>query len=242
MKGALKIIGGGSAIALGALVVAVLYLVFRTPPVDLLALPDELTPIESVAGRALLAESRYKADYEALHRNFESQSRRAFCGVASSVIVINALRNLDPRITQTTFFTPRASEARNSLRTSFTGMNLTQLGDLLRSHDLEPSITLASESHIDSFRALAKKNLETPGDFLLVNYQRAELAQGDVGHISPVAAYHLETDQFLILDVAAYKYPPVWVAAAALWNAMNTIDDSAGQSRGFVAVQERETR
>ncbi len=57
------------------------------------------------------------------------------------------------------------------------------------------------------------------------------------GHISPLAAYHEETDRFLILDVARYKYPPVWVEAATLWEAMNTMDTTAGKTRGFVTVQ-----
>jgi hypothetical protein len=51
-----------------------------------------------------------------------------------------------------------------------------------------------------------------------------------------VAAYDLASDQFLILDVARFKYPPVWVKAERLWLAMNTIDRASGKTRGFVLV------
>ena len=71
---------------------------------------------------------------------------------------------------------------------------------------------------------------------MLVNYQRAVLGQGETGHISPIAAYNAQADRFLVLDVAAYKYPPVWVTTQDLWNAMNTIDPASGRSRGFVVV------
>ena len=37
-------------------------------------------------------------------------------------------------------------------------------------------------------------------------------------------AYNHETDSFLILDVAKYKYPPVWAPATHLFNAMATLD------------------
>ncbi|MCP4303859.1 MAG: glutathione gamma-glutamylcysteinyltransferase, partial [bacterium] len=50
-------------------------------------------------------------------------------------------------------------------------------------------------------------------------------------------AYDADTDRFLILDVSRYKYPPVWVEAETLFNAMNTTDsDNDDKSRGYVVV------
>jgi hypothetical protein len=46
----------------------------------------------------------------------------------------------------------------------------------------------------------------------------------------------LWADKFLLLDVARYKYPPVWVDAAALFAAMRTDDFVSGKTRGFVVV------
>ncbi len=44
---------------------------------------------------------------------------------------------------------------------------------------------------------------------------------------------------FLILDVSRYKYPPVWVKASELWQAMVTVDSVSGKTRGFVLVSPR---
>ncbi len=180
----------------------------------------------------------FVADYERLSENFISQARAAFCGVASSVVVLNALRSPEPRLTQATFFTELAREARGPLLVTLTGMTLAQLDDLLHAHDLETQLTYASDTDIEGFRSIAMGNLRSDDDFLLVNYQRAELGQGEIGHISPVAAYHAASDRLLILDVATYKYPPVWVSTEAVWSAMNTIDSSADRSRGFIVARE----
>jgi glutathione-S-conjugate glycine hydrolase len=70
-----------------------------------------------------------------------------------------------------------------------------------------------------------------------VNYLRSAIGQSSLGHISPLAAYDKEGDRFLILDVSRYKYPPVWVEAAALFAAMNTTDKgNENRTRGYVIV------
>ena len=72
---------------------------------------------------------------------------------------------------------------------------------------------------------------------MIVNYLRKAINQERGGHISPLAAYDAETDRFLILDVARYKYPPVWVRAEDLFAAMNTTDaDNQNRTRGYVLV------
>ena len=72
---------------------------------------------------------------------------------------------------------------------------------------------------------------------MIVNYLRKAIGQEKGGHISPLAAYDAETDCFLILDVSRYKYPPVWVTASQLFDAMNTPDsDNENKTRGFVLV------
>jgi hypothetical protein len=51
-----------------------------------------------------------------------------------------------------------------------------------------------------------------------------------------LAAYNQKSDRFLMLDVARYKYPPMWVKAEDLWEAMNTDDAGAKAKRGFVII------
>ena len=76
--------------------------------------------------------------------------------------------------------------------------------------------------------------------FVIINYLRKAIGQEKGGHISPLAAYDKETDMFLILDVARYKYPPVWVKAAELFGAMNTVDkDNESKTRGYILISKK---
>lgn len=237
MKRWIRVVGIGFSLLSVLAGVGIWNASFRTPSSHLLPVPNGLIAVESSPGKELLAEKGFIADYESLTKNFEPQTRPAFCGVASSVIVLNALRRSEPRLTQSTFFTDSASRVRGSLQITFGGMSLAQLSDLLRAHGVEVRSFYASDTNLGAFRSIAQQNLKTPGDFLLVNYQRATLGQKETGHISPVAAYNATADRLLILDVATYKYPPVWVSTEALWNAMNTIDSASGRTRGFVVVR-----
>jgi hypothetical protein len=212
-------------------------LAFRTPAVDPLPLPSHLVPLTAAEGQRLLAQA-LRADYQPLSASFESQQRPAFCGVASSVAVLNALRPPERHLTQATFFT----EWTSALRVTFTGMTLHELGELLRMQGVQADIVHAGDTTLDTFHRVARENLERGGDYVLVNYQRASLGQQGGGHISPLAAYSALDDRFLVLDVAAYRYPPVWVPAADLWRAMNTVDSTSGRTRGFVIVRSRRRR
>lgn len=229
------------AIAIAASTLALLaggtiwQLAFRAPAIDPLPLPAQLLPLTAAEGHRLLVEGATRADYQPLATAFESQRRPAYCGVASSVVVLNALRPAGPRLTQATFFPDWSTE----LRVTFAGMTLQELGELLRRHGAEAELVYAGDTTLEAFRLKASENLGRAGDYVLVNYQRASLGQREGGHISPLAAYSAPTDRFLILDVAAYRYPPVWVPAVDLWNAMNTVDTTSGRTRGFVAVRDR---
>lgn len=213
---------------------AVWQLALKAPAVDPLPLPAHLVSLATTEGRHLLAEGAARADYPSLATTFESQQRPAFCGVASSVMVLNALRPSSPRLTQGGFFRDVSTE----LQVTFAGMTLHELGGLLRGRGADADVVHAADTTLAAFRLRASQNLGRAGDYVLVNYQRAALGQREGGHISPLAAYHAATDRFLVLDVAAYRYPPVWVPAVDLWNAMNTVDSVSKRTRGFVVVRD----
>jgi len=70
-----------------------------------------------------------------------------------------------------------------------------------------------------------------------VNFLRKALGEERGGHISPLGAYDEKADRFLLLDVARYKYPPVWVKTSELFDAMNTADsDNDSKTRGYILV------
>ena len=117
------------------------------------------------------------------------------------------------------------------------GMTLDQIGGILATQPVKAEVHHASDSSADEFRQLAMSYLGEPGHFVIVNYQRKAIGEAIGGHISPLAAYDGKADRFLILDVARYKYPPVWVKTADIFAAMNTPDAANGnKSRGFVLV------
>ena len=102
------------------------------------------------------------------------------------------------------------------------GMTLDQLGGILATQPVKAEVHHASDSSVDEFRKLASAYLGEPGHFVIVNYLRKAMGEQIGGHISPLAAYDGKADRFLILDVARYKYPPVWVKTADMFAAMNT--------------------
>jgi len=87
-------------------------------------------------------------------------------------------------------------------------------------------------------RSLLQKTLGDDGQFILVNYFRANLGQVGGGHWSVLAAFDAQSDSVLILDVAKYKYTPVWVSISTLRKAIATLDRTSDKSRGLVIVSE----
>jgi len=207
----------------------------RTPSPESLPMPSHLVALDSSAGRKLL-ERADAADFDDLMTHFVPQTRRAFCGVASALTTLNASRATPAPLDQSRLFEhPRVRM--NPLKVSFIGMSLDDFAALLRAHGARVSVVYASDSDIDRFREEVRTNLSREGDFLLVNYQRSELGQAPMGHISPIAAYDARSDRVLVLDVAAHKYPPTWVGLPAMWSAMRVpLNPETTTTRGYLVM------
>ena len=121
-------------------------------------------------------------------------------------------------------------------------MSLKTLESVLKTYPVKTQAFYAADGNLPEFRERAQAILKKPDNFLVVNYLRKKIKQESGGHISPIAAYHQGEDLFLILDVARYKYGPVWVKADALWQAMQDKDGASGKSRGYVTVELPESR
>jgi len=203
-----------------------------------LPLPPSLIALDSAGGEQLLAESGARHDYDALLPNFQAQEKISWCGVASGVAVLNTLQPVAP-LRQDEFFNDCAGAGRRQLQVSFGGMPLALFSRLVACHGVAAEAVHADQSSLERFRSEVAANLETSADFVVVNYERAALGQGEGGHISPLGAYHAGSDRFLVLDVASYKYPPVWVTAEDLWKAMDSVDNETGQRRGYVLIRQQ---
>lgn len=215
---------------------------------ETLPLPDGVIGLSTPEGAALLFGAEASNDYFPLSIHFTTQDNPAYCGPASIAMVLNALDIPRPpsdmtlgrgMFDQKNIFTPAAEAVKPaaSITSPPYGMTLDELGGVLAAHDLKVNVVHAADSDLESFREVAIGQLAQDGNFILVNYLRKAIGQESGGHISPLGAYDKDTDRFLILDVTRYKYPPVWVEAKALFDAMNTVDkDNNNQTRGYVTV------
>jgi Phytochelatin synthase len=213
---------------------------------DSLPLPDSLTGFSTDDGEAYFAESDAHAAYFPLASNFLTQKTQAYCGVASMVMVLNALGLPAPVVpeyepyrtfTQDNVLSERTDAVLPRDTLAHQGMTLDQLGGILETHPVKAEVHHAADSSVEEFRKLASAYLGQSGHFVLVNYLRKAMGEEAGGHISPLGAYDAKADRFLILDVARYKYPPVWIKTADMFAAMNTPDVvNDNKTRGFVLV------
>ena len=199
-------------------------------------LPDNLIGLTSEQGEHLLLDSEARQAYWPLSIQFVTQKNQHYCGVASIVMVLNALGIEAP---STPEFEPYNIFTQDNLLNEQTekvlpqavlmrhGMTLDQIGRLLELNSVMAEVHHSADSSLDEFRQLAREYLDSKDHYVIVNYLRNVIGQKWGGHISPLAAYDADTDRFLILDVSRFKYPPVWVGTAELFSAMNTIDKAS---------------
>lgn len=216
---------------------------------ETLPLPETLVGAATDQGEALLIDADAREAYFPLASNFLTQQNQAFCGVASMVMVLNSLELPAPAVPAfdpyRTFTQDNVLDARTEAILPVEvikkqGITLDQLGGLFSVQPVAVTVHHAADSSLEAFRSAAREALATPGHFVIVNYLRKAIGQEKGGHISPLAAFDAETDRFLILDVARYKYPPVWVKASDLFAAMNTTDsDNENKTRGFILVSKK---
>ena len=197
----------------------------------------------------LLAEAE-KQDFMPLISRFVSEYQATFCGIASSVMALNALA-IKPPVSpqwypysywdQDNIFSEQVLKAVKPVSgINADGITLEQLQTLLNLSGAKAEKMFASDTGVDAFRKAAREAIADPNSILIANFGRAEFGQAGIaggGHISPVAAYNAKTDRFLVLDVARYKFLPSWVTADRFYAAMNTPDSSSGKTRGYVIVR-----
>jgi hypothetical protein len=228
-----------------------LLLLFLAPMAhaETLPVPANLIASSSPEGQALLLGADSRDAYFTLADNFVTQKTQSFCGVASMVMLFNAMQLPAPDVPE---YAPYKTFTQDNVLNASTeailpqdvilkqGITLDQMGALLAVQPVVASVRHASDSSVDAFRTEAASYLGRPGHFVLVNYFRNALGQQKGGHFSPLAAYDRETDRFMILDVARYKYPPVWVKSEELFVAMNTKDsDNQDKSRGYILISQK---
>jgi hypothetical protein len=209
---------------------------------DASSLRDNAIPLHSQIGQQFLRESEAN-EFVDLSLHFVTQDNTAFCGVASSVMVLNASgmeRPLSPahgtfRLwTQQNFWSEATRKVADETVVKREGMTLDTLGAMLSAHGMHVDVRHAGDLSVEDFQHLIEQALKGQSSYVLVNYYRPVVGQDGAGHISPVAAYHAASDRCLVLDVARYRYEPMWISTRVLYRAAAVKDSSSGQTRGLI--------
>lgn len=209
------------------------------------AMADELIYLTTDAGEERLLEAELNRDYFPLASYLEFEQIVTFCGPATVAAVANSLDIARPspdRLYPWTLFTQDLlfNDANQKLKpyamVEHEGLTLAELDTFIENLGMTAEHHFADETPVDALRAAIKSTLADRDSRFIANYSRKALPQEGDGHISPVAAYDEATDSVLILDVAKYKYPPVWVTVETLHAGMMMTDSGSNRSRGFVVV------
>jgi Phytochelatin synthase len=210
-----------------------------------LPVPPNLIALTQPEGQKRLMSSADNQSYWPLSEYFETQRNEAYCSVASSVMALNALGIKRPESTQypdfpyfsqEDFFRSVDPQVANAARVSREGMTLDQLRAVLSGFPVEVKKFRSSDLTLAQFRDLIRDTTGHSDRFVLLNFRRVEIGEEGGGHWSPLAAYNAASDSALLLDVARYKYPAVWVPIAQLYAASQAVDNVSGLSRGLVIV------
>jgi len=187
----------------------------------------------------------YSHQYYLIVSGLDAQINQVYCGLATSAAIINSLRFLhqfplpiDPiyapyhYATQTDLFNECVIEEvmldGSSIWKYPMGVTLSQveklLGCFLEGWEVEKVNVDPNTVTLEMMRDDMKNALAEESSRVLINYNRKGVGQDGGGHFSPIGSYHPPSDSFLIMDVAKYKYPPVWAKAEALHKSLASID------------------
>lgn len=191
----------------------------------------------------------YSQDYFRYQQGWDTQINQAYCAVATSVALLNSLREEEgislpqdptydphPFATQASVFNGCTEKnvivnngTYNGIVQSPGGLSMSQTTALLEcwlpgtwtvtAHHVDP-LTFS----IDDVRADLQQALKNPDARVVINYDRSSVNQLGGGHWSPLGSYSSDLDAFLVMDVAKYKYPAVWIPLATLYKSISTYD------------------
>ncbi|XP_051120789.1 glutathione gamma-glutamylcysteinyltransferase 2-like isoform X2 [Andrographis paniculata] len=196
----------------------------------------------SSEGKKLFTEAIQNGTMESFFKlisYFQTQSEPAYCGLASLSMVLNAL-SIDPGRKWKgpwRWFDENMLDCCEPLeRVKDKGISFGKVVCLAHCAGGNVKAFRTNQSTIQDFRKYVMACSSSDDCHVISSYRRGVFNQTGTGHFSPIGGYHAERDMALILDVARFKYPPHWVPLSLLWEAMNTVDESTGQHRGFMLV------
>ena len=203
-------------------------------------------PLDSPEGYERFRSAAPCAMSALLLSRLTTQSMQSNCGAASVVTVFNALGvRPSPELFGYAFWTQenllKGTGTSGEVHT-VAGINIAQLAYVV-SKRVAATAFHAEEHDVAAFRGSVRESLvQCEGSkALTVNFLRAPVTVKGGGHHSVLGAYHNASDSVLLLDVATYKYSPVWIPLPLLHAAMDTPDMDtpdtfSGSSRGWLLI------
>ena len=208
-------------------------------------LPDNAIPFSSAEGRRIFGEALASGGldgYFPLAEQFHTQADPAFCGIGSLVVALNALA-IDPgRLWKGPWrwFGEELLDCCVPLEVVRTrGLDLDELACLARCNGADVELHRADASTLETWRTMLAEGSRADA-VIVAAYDRRALGQTGGGHFSPIAGHHRARDLALVLDVARFKYPPHWISAERMFDAMRSVDPATGKSRGWLTLRARE--
>ncbi|MDO9708401.1 phytochelatin synthase family protein [Paracraurococcus lichenis] len=213
----------------------------------LLATPlrAETLALDTEAGSERLLQAGVGPQGFGLMAHLETEMYLTFCGPAALATALNSLGIRDPsppefypyhRVTQASVFTPKNLAVKSLAQVQGAGMTLEQLLDFAHNLGAEAKALHGDVLTEADLRGLLQRAQADSRQRVIANYSRRAIGQEGEGHFSPIGAFDAASDSVLILDVARYKYPPVWVPVPELLQAMQTVDTDAGKARGLLLL------
>lgn len=208
---------------------------------------DQLVYLTEKGGEELFLGAEERSDYFLIASFLETEQILTFCGPATIAAVMNSLGVDRPTPiqfhpwslwTQDEVFNAENQALKSYPVVEHEGLLLEELAQFFTNLGVPATFQHADAFDVAELRRIVRETLADPGKRLVANYSRKPIGQIGDGHISPIAAYDEQTDRVLVLDVARYKYPPVWMTVADMHMAMDTVDPGSNTARGLVVVGE----
>mmetsp|Transcript_20640 Transcript_20640/g.26854 ORF Transcript_20640/g.26854 Transcript_20640/m.26854 type:complete len:545 (-) Transcript_20640:159-1793(-) len=225
------------------------------------SLPTSCIAFSSERGKELLIECLEKnPSYFPLSEQFHTQTEPAYCGLSTLVMVLNAL-HIDPKrhwkgpwrwfhedmldcCVENEIVKQKGITLDEFVCLAACNGSIPQIYRILKDDDKKENDNNEGDEKdltnvtLEEFREIVKASCLRLDYFLVASYHRGTLGQTGSGHFSPIAAYHEESDNVLILDVARFKYPPHWTSLSLLYESMSKLDPETKKSRGFVTISQ----
>ncbi len=177
-----------------------------------------------------LLEKAWVLPVARLYRSdIDYQQNGSFCGPTS---VVNVLRSLNLPGDQSTLMDGTGIATVMGMLPQ--GLTLDELADVARLK-LGRKVTVLRSLDLAGFREQLLHVNDTSRRYV-INFTRFPLFGTGGGHHSPIAAYLVDADLVMVLDVNR-NYGPWLVKPERLYQAMDTVDTTAGKKRGLLLIE-----